>query len=94
MSFSINLAFCKLSSRCQTARRLLYRFREHVKNPGPLRDHFSACGEVLLEENVSILTVASDNERLMLFEALFIKDLAPALNTKEEFRSRNLSLKF
>jgi hypothetical protein len=92
--YHIKCPGCETCYVGQTVRHLLYRFREHVKNPGPLRDHFSACGEVLLEENVSILTVASDNERLMLFEALFIKDLAPALNTKEEFRSRNLSLKF
>ena len=48
----------------------------------------------MLEENISILTVASDDERLLLMEALFIKQLAPGLNTKEEFRSKNLSLKF
>ena len=40
------------------------------------------------------MTAASDDERLMLLEALFIKELAPGLNTKDEFRSRNLSLKF
>ena len=92
--YHIKCPGCETCYVGQTARHLLYRFREHVKNPGPLRDHFSTCGEVLLEENISILTGASDDERLMLFEALFIKELAPGLNTKEEFRSRNLSLKF
>ena len=32
--------------------------------------------------------------RLLTLEALFIKEIAPVFNTKDEFRSRTLTLKF
>ena len=33
-------------------------------------------------------------EKILTLEALFISEIKPALNTKDEFKSRNLLLKF
>ena len=85
---------CEASFVGQTPRHLLHRFREHKNNPGPVNEHFVQCGESLEDENITILTVSSNEEKLMILEALFIKEMKPRINTKEEFRSRNLSIKF
>ena len=73
------------------------RFREHVGNKGPLKlkSHFTECGISATEDDVSILGKPKRGEyRLLTLEALFIKELAPVLNTKDEYRSRTLTLKF
>ena len=46
-------------------------------------------------DNFKILTKTNrNNDILETLEALFIKELKPGLNTKEDFRNKELSLKF
>jgi hypothetical protein len=46
-------------------------------------------------ENTSILaSTARGVAHLLTLEALCIEELKPAINTKEEFRSRTLTIKF
>jgi len=54
------------------------------------------CGVSLTENNLSItLGSTSKGDRyLMTFETLFINELKPRQNTKDEFKSRTLTLKF
>ena len=42
----------------------------------------------------SILATSNSLTKLMTLEALFIKEFKPALNTKDEYKSRTLTLKF
>ena len=49
----------------------------------------------LKEDNVAILASTSRGDKyLMTLEALFIQEIKPKLNTKDEFKSRILTLKF
>ena len=62
-----------------------------VKNLGQkhLKKHFQDCN-VFLFGMVEILA----KENLFTLEALFTAEIKPSLNTKDEFKSRNLQLKF
>ena len=51
------------------------------------------CGVVPTEDNVRILG-KSRGEKLLSLEALFIHKIKPSLNSKDEYRSRTLKLKF
>ena len=86
---------CESSYVGQTVRHLQQRFREHVGNKGPMKTHFENCAVTPTDDIVSILGRTSGGDsRLLTLEALFIKELAPVLNTKDEYRSRTLTLKF
>ena len=68
--------------------------KEHQKS-GPVGNHFSSCESKVTMENVTIKTMARGSiAQLMTLEALFIKTVKPTLNTKDEFRSRQLSIKW
>ena len=60
---------------------------------GLIKNHFEMCGVVPTEDNVRILG-KSRGEKLLSLEALFIHKIKPTLNSKDEYRSRTLKLKF
>ena len=60
---------------------------------GLIKSHFKICGVVLTEDHVKILG-KSKGEKLLSLEALFINRLKPTLNSKDEYKSRTLKLKF
>ena len=69
-------------------------FREHIKNGGPVKTHITKCKTNITDGNVDILSSTSRGERyLMTLEALYIQELEPAINTKDEYRSRALTIK-
>ena len=77
----------------QTSRHLQSRFKEHASN-GPVKQHFNDCDVELNENCISILGTTSKGEvTLLTLEALWIRDVKPNLNTKDEFRSRALTIK-
>ena len=78
----------------QTSRHLQSRFREHINNSGPMKTHLKKCRTELSEEDAQVLTSTSRGEVfLMTYEALWIRELKPAINTKDEYRSRALAIK-
>ena len=93
--YNITCPRCNSSYVGQTARHLQQRFKEHVGNRGPMKTHFEDCAVTPTDNIVSILGRSSGGDsRLLTLEALYIKELAPVLNTKDEYRSRTLTLKF
>ena len=93
--YKINCPRCNSSYVGQMTRHLQHRFREHVLNNCPVKSHFLTCNITPSENDVSIIGRAGIVEgRLLTLEALYIKELSPILNTKDEYRSRTLSLKF
>ena len=79
----------------QTRRHLITRFKEHRKPKAPVAVHVKACKQALTIENVTILSSKCKSENhLMTLEALFINQLRPQLNTKDEYKSRSLVIKF
>ena len=61
---------------------------------GPTKSHFEQYKGTPDENVVNILGKAISLPRLLTFEALFIKEINPSLNTKIEYRSKTLTLKF
>ena len=54
----------------------------------------TTCETDWSEDNVYILGTTSQGEvHLLTLEALWIRELKPVINTKDEFRSRELTIK-
>ena len=78
----------------QTSRHLQTRFREHLNNTGPVKNHLLKCNTKITEDDIEILTSTSRGENYLLtLEALVIRELMPGINTKDEYRSRTLTIK-
>ena len=63
---------------------------------GPVKIHIEQC-KVDLDPSCDIQILGSTSrgeKHLLTLEALFQKDISPCLNTKEEYKSRTLSIKF
>ena len=91
--YQINCPGCTASYVGQTARLLQQRFREHMGSRGLIKNHFENCSIIPTEKDVKILGKGK-GERLLSLEALFIHKLKPALNSKDEYKSRTLKLRF
>ena len=92
--YQIQCLSCNTSYVGQTTRQLQRRFREHVVNKGPVKIHFEKCQVVANSDLVKIIGRAESLPRLLTLEALFIHQMKPEINTKDEYRSRALTLKF
>ena len=58
-------------------------------------NHFAACNTELTMNNVNIVASSlKSSNHLMTLEALLINDIKLSLNTKDEYRSRALVIKF
>ena len=96
VNYQISCPECNSSYVGQTVHHLSRRFREHLGSSGTLKKHFETCVEntIISLDNVKVLTKCYSDKKLLTLEALFIKQIKPELNTKDEFRSRVLTLKF
>ena len=91
--YKITCPGCNASYVGQTSRLLQQRFREHVGSRGLIKNHFDLCKITPTEDHVEILG-KNKGEKLWTLEALFINKIKPTLNSKDEYRSRTLKLKF
>ena len=94
--YKIQCPGCPSSYIGQTVRHLQTRFREHLGCSGTMRRHIETCDPSvkISEDSISILARANKYFKLLTLEALFINEIKPDLNTKDEYRSRTLTLKF
>ena len=80
----------------QTVRHLTTRIEEHKKADSPLGLHLQQCQ---LEGNSAdlsweIIDRSNNQTKLLTLEAIHIRKEKPGLNTRDEFRSREFTLKF
>ena len=93
--YQITCPRCKSRYVGQTRRHLLTRIKEHGRPKAPVTLHMTTCQHVLSMDDVIILTSkAKSADHLMTLEALLIDQLRPTLNTKDEYKSRTLVIKF
>ena len=94
--YKIQCPGCLSSYIGQTVHHLQTRFREHLGRNGIIRKHVEQCNypSPITDENVSILAKSNISYKLLTLEALFIHQMKPIINTKDEYRSRTLTLKF
>ena len=86
---------CKSIYVGQTVRHLTTRIEEHRKEDTPVGQHIRQCGSERgkSEFNWKIIDQASSSIKLLTLEALHIRKERPAINTLDEFRSRELTLR-
>ena len=88
---------CKFSYVVLTSRHLITRIGEHLHDgeKSPIKPHSEICmKEDPTAANFKILRKTQrDILHLSVMEALFIRELNPELNTKDEFRGRMLIIK-
>ena len=96
-----NVVYKIVCPRCEacyvgkTSRQLTRRFTEHIGKRGVTKPHMQNCNVVLEEKDIEILGSHSKSEtHLLTLEALFINEIKPTLNTKDEYKRRILTLKF
>ena len=95
--YKISCPGCETCYVGQTRRHLITRFREHKNTKaGAVRSHFTKCiGSAPGLDDLKILASSFKCiDHLLALEALFIRELNPKLNTKDEYRSRELRLRF
>ena len=74
-----------------TRRHLISRLKEHGQAKKPVGKHMRACNHTLGIDNATILARSTRSEyHLMTLEALFIAQLKPSLNTRDEYKSLEL----
>ena len=58
-----------------------------------MKTHLSNCNTTLSEQDIDILQASSRGEAYLLtLEALHQRELKPTINTKEEYKSRELKI--
>ena len=93
--YKISCPRCNSCYIGQTGWHLQTRLREHSSRKGPAKEHIAKCETAWSEDNVSILSATSQGEvHLLTLEALWIREIKPDINTKDEYRSRELTIKF
>ena len=93
--YKITCPSCQACYVGQTSRHLITRISEHKNKSGPVKHHFLSCCSKPVMENVDILASSIKSEKhLLVYEALFIRDIVPFLNTKDEYKQRTLKIKF
>ena len=75
------------------------RFGEHrTKKSEPVFKHVKSCGgnaKLLTGENIDVLaSVTKGALQLAIMEALYIRELCPGMNVRDEYRDHELSIKF
>ena len=92
--YEIQCPCCKACYVGQSGRHLQERFTEHRLREGPVKTHYNQCSTTLVEEHVRILHSTTRGEKfLQSLEALYIRERNPSINTKDEWRSRELRIK-
>ena len=93
--YKIECPRCQACYVGQTGRHLTTRFKEHQSKKGPVKTHFSECNMPLEIDMVEILASSQKSEQHRLtLEALYIREIKPSLNTKDEYRNRELRIRF
>ena len=93
--YQIKCPRCESRYVGQTSRQMQRRFTEHLQKKGPIKGHMGVCGVKFTQEDITLLGSTCRGEKYLLtLEALFQYELNPSLNTKEEYKSRTLTIKF
>ena len=94
--YKLTYSGCNSTYVGQTVRRLATRVDEHRKGDSPLGQHLLECKKEVggtAELKPEIIDQTANNHKLLTLEALHIWRERPKINTRDEFRRRELTLK-
>ena len=91
--YQIDCSGCNASYVGQTCRHLTTRLTEHREANARVGSHFRECGLNADDISAKIIDVSPDRSKLLTLEALHIAMKNPALNNREEYRARELTLR-
>ena len=92
--YQIKCSSCDASYVGQTTRHLTTRLSEHKSRKGPVKEHFFQCKNQIDNDCISVLDTTTNSDSFLLtLEAIWIRDIKPKINTKDEFRSRELIIR-
>ena len=93
--YKISCPRCQSCYIGQTTQYLLHRFKQHLSPSQPVGKHFRKC-KVLQQvkvEDVQILAATTRSSQFLeTLEALWQREEHPTMNTKDEYRSRELTI--
>ena len=95
--YKITCPSCQACYVGQTDRHSRTRFGEHkTQRREPVRKHFEPCAKRKADiTDMAILHKTTRSiEFLETFEALYIREINPKLNTRDEWKSRELTILF
>ena len=59
-----------------------------------MKEHFVQCKNKIDNDSISVLDSTTNSDSFLLtLEAIWIRDIKPKINTKDEFRSRELIIR-
>ena len=94
--YKLTCSGCNSTYVGQTVRHLATRVDEHRKEDSPVGQHLLECNKEVggtAELKSEIIDQTANTHKLLTLEALHIWRERPKINTRDEFRSRELTLK-
>ena len=94
--YKLTCSGCNATYVDQTVRHLATRVDEHRKGDSPVGQHLLECNKEVggtAELKSEIIDQTANTHKLLTLEALHIWRERPKINTRDEFRSRELTLK-
>ena len=77
----------------QTCRHITTKVAEHAKSDSPMGTNAIECNGDKTAFQWKTLDQCTNQSKLMTLEALYIKTLKPATNTRDKYLTRELTLK-
>ena len=96
MVYKLTCSGCNSTIVGQTFRHLATRFDEHREGDSPVGQHLLECNKDVggtAELKSEIIDRTANTHKLLTLEALHIWKERPRINKRDEFRSRELTLK-
>ena len=92
--YKVTCSGCSSINVGQTTRHVTTRISEHQKKDSPDGQLLVECCGTTHNVKREILDACRGVEKLMTIEAIYIKKLKPQLNARDEYRGRELTLKY
>ena len=96
--YQIKCSRCDACYVGQTDRHIHTRFKEHLQPSKPVGQHFNLCGASSDFFSEDVCAVMQSTHRSILYletlEAIWQRKIKPKINTRDEFRKRELTIKF
>ena len=93
--YKLNCSRCEACYVGQTDRHFITRLKEHQqRRDQPVYKHFHQCGVKLEVGDTEFLAATTRGVTFLeTLEALWIEELKPLINTREEYKQRHLTIR-